>query len=83
MTSCIFPSLDIIGKFSHPQGMLLSMAVFVFDIGATVAAAASLSWYPLETPILQWKRYFESECATPIIVRKVSRPLRACVPDRI
>jgi peptidoglycan/LPS O-acetylase OafA/YrhL len=70
------PVFDIIGEFAHPQGMLQSMAVFVFDIGGTIAAA-SLSWYLLESPIRLWKRYFESECETPSTVRTISRPLRA------
>jgi hypothetical protein len=52
------------------------MAVFVFNIGGSIATAF-LSWYLLESPILGWKRYFESECETPSTVRTISRPLRA------
>jgi peptidoglycan/LPS O-acetylase OafA/YrhL len=70
------PVFDIIREFAHPQGMLQSMAVFVFAISAAIAAA-SLSWFFLESPILRWKRYFESECATPSTVGAVPRPSRA------
>jgi peptidoglycan/LPS O-acetylase OafA/YrhL len=70
------PVFDTIREFAHPQGMLQSMAVFVFDIGGTIVAA-SLSWYLLERPILGWKRFFESECETPSTVRTISHPLRA------
>jgi len=58
------PVFDTVREFVHASGLAQSIAVLALDIGATIAAA-SLSWYLLESPFLRLKRHFESERPTP------------------
>jgi len=70
------PVYDTVREFVHASGVAQSIAVFVLDIGGAVAAA-SLSWYFLESPFLRLKRHFEFERPLGSSGADASGPLQA------